>query len=112
MVVVLNDENFNKEVLSLEKPVLVDFWMNGCPPCSLLSPVLEKLEKEFSSQIIIAKANLDETPLIIQKYGINAAPTIILFKDGKPVSGFVGFRPEQEIRIWLEENLRKDNGEN
>ena len=99
------DENFNKEILSSSKPVLVDFWMQGCTPCLLLSPILEKLEKEFSPKIIFAKANLDEIPLTIQKYGINVAPTVILFSQGELISGFIGLRPEAEIKTWLEEIL-------
>jgi len=104
------DENFNKEVSGAEKPVLVDFWMEGCGPCVLLSPVMEKLAGEFSEKIIFAKANFDEAILTVQKYGINAAPTVVLFKGGEPASGFVGLRPENEIRAWLEDNLKKDNG--
>jgi thioredoxin len=103
------DENFNKEISEAEKPVLVDFWMEGCSPCVFLSPAMEKLAGEFSEKIIFAKANFDEAPLTAQKYGINAAPTVILFKKGEPVSGFVGLRQENEIRAWLEENLKKDN---
>lgn len=99
------DENFNKEILESKKPILVDFWMQGCTPCFLISPILEKLEKEFSPKIIFAKANLDEVPLTIRKYGINVAPTVILFSKGELISGFVGLRPEAEIKTWLEENL-------
>lgn len=99
------DENFNKEVLEAKKPVLVDFWIQGCAPCLLLSPILEELTKEFSEKIIFAKVNLDVAPLAAQKYGINVAPTVILFRQGEPISGFVGLKPEEAIRAWLEENL-------
>jgi len=103
------DENFNKEVLEAKKPVLVDFWMQGCAPCLLLSPILEELAKEFSEKIIFAKVNLDEAPLTIQKYGINVVPTVILFKQGEPISGFTGLRPEKSIRTWLEESLQEED---
>ena len=102
---ILTDENFEKEIIKAEKPVLVDFWMQGCGPCEMIAPVLEKLAKEFSEKLTLAKINFDSAPLITQKYNLNAAPTIILFKKGKLVSGFVGLKPENEIKKWLEENL-------
>ncbi len=104
----LTDENFEKEISASEKPVLVDFWMFGCAPCSLISPILEKLSNDFEDKIILGKVNLDTAPRTCQKYGINVAPTVILFKEGKPVSGFIGARPENEIRRRLEENLKDE----
>ena len=102
----LIDENFEKEICNAKKPVLVDFWMESCGPCYILSPILEKLGNDFGEQIVLAKVNLNETPLASQKYQIKATPTVILFKEGKPVSGFVGLRSEEEIRKWLEEALK------
>ena len=101
----LTDENFEKEIAEAEKPVLVDFWMQGCGPCVLISPILEKIAKEFSEKIIFAKANFDSVPFTAQKYKLTAAPTIILFKEKKPISGFIGMKPEEEIKQWLEKNL-------
>jgi len=102
----LTDENFEKEICNAKKPVLVDFWMESCGPCYILSPILEKLGNDFGEQIVLAKVNLNETPLASQKYQIKATPTVILFKEGKPISGFVGLRSEEEIRKWLEETLK------
>ena len=103
----LTDENFEREISSLREPVLVDFWASWCSPCLVLGPILEKLVNEYREKLILAKVNLDTAPLAAQKYGIEQIPTIILFKEGKPISGFVGVRPEPQIREWLEENLRK-----
>jgi len=104
----LTDENFEKAISTSQKPVLVDFWMFGCAPCFLISPILEKLANDYEKKLILAKVNLDLAPLVAQKYGINLTPTVILFKEGKPVSGFVGVMPEGEIRKWLEENLKNE----
>jgi len=106
MILNLTDENFEKEISNSKKPVLVDFWMESCGPCYILSPILEKLGNDFGEKIVLAKVNLNEAPLISQKYQIKATPTVILFKEGKPVSGFVGLRSEEEIRKWLEEALK------
>ena len=106
----LTDQNFEQEIRNAEKPVLVDFMAIWCPPCLALSPVLEKLEKEFEGKIIFAKVNVDVAPKISQKYEINPIPTVILFKEGKPTNRFFGVKSEEAIREWLEENLK--NNEN
>jgi len=107
-MITLTDENFEKEIQNTKKPVLVDFWSFSCPPCLILSSILEKIEKEFNEKIILAKVNLETAPIIAQKFGIDQIPTVILFKEGKPVSGFVGIRAEPIVRKWLEENLKND----
>ncbi len=105
----LTDENFEREIQTADKIVLVDFFASWCPPCSILSPILEKLEKNYEGKVIFAKVNVDIAPITSQKFGISPIPTVILFKEGKPVSGFVGARTEAEIRKWLEENLKNDS---
>jgi len=120
----LDDQNFEQIVRENNKPVLVDFFAEWCPPCKMLSPILEKLEKEYEDynsptasshsslrsewapKIIFAKVNVDLAPNTSQKYGINPIPTVILFKEGKPVGSFVGLRPEEEIKNWLENLLK------
>ena len=102
----LTDENFEKEIQTSEKPFLVDFSAIWCPPCSILSPILERLEQEFKEKVIFAKINVDLAPKTCQKYGINPIPTVILFKEGKPINGFVGLKPESEIKAWLENLLK------
>lgn len=105
----LTDENFENEIQQVNKPVLVDFSAVWCPPCATLTPILEKIEEAFKERIIFAKVNVDLAPKTSQKFRINPIPTVILFKNGKPVSGFVGVRPEALIRDWLE-NVLKENG--
>jgi len=101
----LTDENFEKEITNAPKPILVDFWAQWCMPCFVLGPILEKLAEEYGDKLILAKVNLDTAPLISQKYGIEKIPNVILFKEGKPISGFIGVRPEPIIKNWLEQNL-------
>jgi len=110
-MITLTDENFDETIRTSQKPVLVDFMALWCPPCSILKPILENLEKEFGEKVIFAKVNVDLAPKTCQKLGINPIPTVILFKEGKPISGFFGVRPEGEIRKWLEENLKNNEKE-
>lgn len=108
MAIILNDENFDKEISGRDKPVVVDFYTDWCGPCSVLGPVLEKVAGEFEGRFILAKANLDDLPLTAQKFGINQIPTVVLFINGQPVSGFIGARPEEIVKEWLEQALKED----
>ncbi|HUW71867.1 MAG TPA: thioredoxin [Candidatus Humimicrobiaceae bacterium] len=103
----LTDQNFDQFIQSTEKPVLVDFWAQWCTPCLVLGPTLEKIAREYSEKLTLVKVNLDTAPQVSQKYGIERIPTVILFKDEKPVSGFIGLRPEPIIKEFLDEALEK-----
>jgi thioredoxin len=105
MTKILNDENFDKEISSTGKLVLVDFFATWCGPCSTLAPILEKVAEELKEKIILMKANVDETPKASGRFGVEKIPTVILFKDGKPISGFVGLAPEASIKEWVENAL-------
>jgi thioredoxin len=103
---IITDENFKAEITG-NLPVLVDFFATWCDPCSTLAPILEKVAKDYEGKLVLAKANLDDIPLTAQMFGINQIPTVVLFDKGKPVSGFVGLRPEEIIREWLEQFLKQ-----
>jgi thioredoxin 1 len=92
MEINLNDQNFEEEIKKAEKPVLVDFWASWCMPCNMLTPILEKVARNYEDKVILAKVNLDEARVIAQKFGIDRIPTVILFKEGKPFSGFLCVR--------------------
>ncbi len=106
--IILTDENFEEEIKKANKLILVDFWATWCSPCLVLSPILEKLAQDYEDKISLAKVNVDETPQTAQKFGINQIPTVVLFKDGKPVSGFIGARPEPIVKEWLDGVLEKE----
>lgn len=102
----LTDQNFEQIVKENNKPVLVDFFAEWCPPCKILSRILEKLEEEFKEKVVFAKINIDIAPVTAQKFGINPIPTVILLKSGKPIDTLIGLRPEEEIKNWLENLLK------
>jgi len=106
MVKELNETNFVDEVLNSKVPVLVDFWAEWCGPCRMLSPVIEELAKQYDEQKIkIYKLNVDENPKIAAKYGIMAIPTVIIFKDGKPVEQITGVRNKKEYIELIEKYI-------
>ena len=105
---ILTDENFNKEINATDKFILVDFFATRCEPCSILAPILEKVAEQLKDKIILMKANVDQAPVASQKFGVEKIPTVVLFKNGKPVNGFVGLVPEKTIKEWLE-NIIKNN---
>ena len=98
----IKDANFVEVVLQAKIPVLVDFWAPWCGPCYMVAPVVDELAEEYEGKVSFAKVNVDESPKIASQYGIMSIPTLILFKDGKPVSNIVGFRPKDELKKRLD----------
>jgi thioredoxin 1 len=87
----ITDKDFDIQVLQNKVPVLVDFWAEWCGPCKLAGPVLEDLSEAYKDKVIIVKLNVDENPLMPQKFGVMSIPTTILFKGGKEIGRQVGF---------------------
>ena len=101
MEVKLSNENFNKEVLNSEKPVLVDFWATWCGPCKMIAPIISEITEEFNNKVKVGKVNVDEEKELAIKYGISSIPTLVIFKDGKIAKTLIGFRPKEEIKEVL-----------
>lgn len=106
-IFVATQDNFEAEVLegSFDTPVLVDFWAPWCGPCKMLMPLLEKVVNEANGRVRLAKVNTDEEMAVAGSFGIRSLPTVVLFKDGRPVDGFMGAQPEGAIRALLAKHL-------
>jgi thioredoxin 1 len=104
-MITLTAENFDELVLRAEKPVLVDFWAEWCPPCKMIAPILDEIDAEFGDRLTIAKLNGDDFPEITARYGIRGLPTLNLFRDGEVVQQIVGARPKRKLLTELEQHI-------
>jgi len=93
----VTDATFVDEVLTSEKPVLVDFWATWCGPCKMVAPVLEEIAAENGDKLTIAKIDIDENPNTPRDYQVMSIPTLILFQGGKPVKQIVGAKPKAAL---------------
>ena len=108
MTQILTDANFDKELSSTDKFVLVDFFATWCEPCTMLAPIIEKAVEGFEN-VILAKVNVDQAPVASQKHSIDRIPAVILFKNSQPVDGFIGVMSEEMIKKWLKEKTKTDD---
>jgi thioredoxin 1 len=101
----VDDSTFEQVVIKAKKPVLVDFWATWCKPCLAISPILDDLAKEYENKVNFVKIDIDHNPKTPASYGIMSIPTLLIFKDGKPVSHLVGLRPRGELKKNLDAAL-------
>jgi thioredoxin len=101
----ISDETFEAEVVQADKPVLVDFWAPWCAPCRMVSSVLEQVAEERGDALKIVKLNIDEHQENAAKLGIMLLPTLLLYKDGKPIDKMQGSMPPRAIAAMLDAHL-------
>jgi thioredoxin 1 len=94
----VTDAAFDKVVLQSPIPAIVDFWAPWCGPCRMVAPTLDKLAKEYSGQLLVAKVNTDENPEWAGKFGVQGIPTMLFVSGGKIVHRQVGALPEPMLR--------------
>lgn len=104
---ITGEDSFQKTVLQSKLPALVDFWAEWCAPCLATAPILEDLAEEYDGKINFARVNVEDNSSLAAKYGIAAIPTMLIFKDGRPVQQIVGYRPKKELKKMLDGFLRE-----
>jgi thioredoxin 1 len=97
--------SFEDLVLDADKPVLVDFWATWCKPCLVVAPIVDELADEFEGRINFVKVDVDANQKIAANYGVMSIPTLLIFKNGEPVTNIVGARPKNELKKNLESVL-------
>jgi thioredoxin 1 len=97
----ITDQTFDAEVMKSDKPVLVDFWAVWCGPCQVQGPIIEDVATSLGDKAKIVKVNVDENPMVAQKFGIMSIPTIMIFKNGTVVKQFIGVQGKETLLTEL-----------
>lgn len=97
----ITSENFEREVLNSDKPVLIDFWANWCGPCRMLSPTISEIAEEYKDKVKVCKVNVDEQGDLASMFRVSSIPLLVVMKNGKVVNSAVGVRPKSQILKML-----------
>jgi thioredoxin 1 len=104
-VLTVTEATFDTDVLQARLPVLVDVWAEWCPPCHLVSPIVEEIAAEQAGRLLVAKVDADENPGLVRRYGTLSLPTLLVFVDGVEKARIIGARPKRRLLSELAEFL-------
>lgn len=103
--ITITDQSFKKDVLENALPVVVDFWAPWCMPCKMAAPIIEQLATEYEGKAIVGKVNVDENSETASQFGIMSIPTVMVFKNGKPMKSLTGAQSRDNYKNLIEEAI-------
>ena len=106
-VINIGEQDFEKEVIKSDIPVLVDFWAEWCGPCKMIAPIVEKVAKEYQGKMKFAKVDIDSNSNIASDFGIRSIPTLIFFKNGDIAEQIIGVVSEVQLKKVIDKVLEK-----
>jgi thioredoxin 1 len=101
----MTDSNFEQEVLSSDRPVLVDFWAEWCGPCKMIAPIVEELAHEYDGKLKVGKVDVDSNQQVSMQFGVRSIPTLLIFKSGKVVEQVIGAVPKRLLAEKIAKHL-------
>ena len=101
-IIHVTDSSFEDDVLSSDKPVIVDYWAEWCGPCKMIAPLLDELANEYEGKITVAKINIDENQETPQKYAVRGIPTLMIFKNGEVAGTKVGAMSKSQLSAFVD----------
>ncbi len=104
----ITKEQWEKEVITSDKPVFVDFWATWCGPCQMVSPIIEELAKEYEDKVNFIKVDVDQNKELASKYNIFSIPTLAIFRDGKVIAQAAGAASKESIRTYINKNIQTE----
>jgi thioredoxin 1 len=100
----ITDADF-ESIVNAGKPVFIDFWAPWCGPCRIVGPIVEELAPNYDGKAVIGKLNVDDNPMVAQRFGVTSIPTMMMFKGGKLVDRMVGAAPKTALQTFIDRNL-------
>jgi len=104
----ISKEQWEQEVINSDKPVFVDFWATWCGPCSIVSPIVDELAKEYDGRVNFVKVDVDQNNELASKYNILSIPTLAIFRNGQVVSQAAGAASKESIRSYIDKNIQTE----